>query len=378
MRPLPLKYFPSRAFFFAAALTGAGLIWAAPPTIAAEATADPELGATMRQSPTRPRPKPEAKVRAVESVGAPTAPAPIPDPSPANPAPAPAPRAAGGVDSWLDAQIELARRGFSCGPIDGVVGEPSRAALRAFQRSQDIPATGELDEATRARLRPTAPPLVRYTVVPGDLARLQPLSPTWIGKSRQSALDHETMLEALADRFHASPVLLQAMNFEVDWSAVKSGARLMVPAVDRLETGRKAARLRVLLAECVLEARDAAGQLLAHFPLEIAPGTGKPPEGELHVTSAIPRPDYIFSPETFPASQEARELGRRLILPPGPNNPVGLAWIGLDRPGCGIHGTPPAEHAVRAESPGCFRLANWDAVALLDLVWEGMPVLVEP
>ncbi|HEY9250138.1 MAG TPA: peptidoglycan-binding domain-containing protein, partial [Rariglobus sp.] len=39
------------------------------------------------------------------------------------------------VESWLEAQIALARRGFSCGPIDGVAGAQSAAALRAFQES---------------------------------------------------------------------------------------------------------------------------------------------------------------------------------------------------------------------------------------------------
>ena len=327
----------------------------------------------------RPRPPPAAsKSLPVEPASVSPVP-PQPAESPAvEPTTAPPPRPAGGVESWLDAQIELSRRGISGGPIDGVIGEQSRAALQAFQRSQNLPATGELDDATRAQLRPTAPPLAHYTVVPEDLARLQPLSPTWLGKSRQSGLEYETALEALAERFHAHPLLLHEMNFEVDWAALKPGTRLIVPAVEGAALVGKAARIVIRLAERVLEVRDSADNLLAHFPVGIAPGANKPPEGELHVTVAIPRPDYIFSPETFPGSTEARELGRRLILPPGPNNPVGLAWIGLDRPGCGIHGTPSAEQGGRTEAPGCFRLANWDAVALLDLVWVGMPVLVEP
>ena len=56
-----------------------------------------------------------------------------------------------------------------------------------------------------------------------------------------------------------------------------------------------------------------------------------------------PDPNYTFDPEVFPESAEARALGRKLVLPPGPNNPVGVAWIGLDKPGYGIHGTPRPE-----------------------------------
>ena len=76
----------------------------------------------------------------------------------------------------------------------------------------------------------------------------------------------------------------------------------------------------------------------------------------------------------FPESAEAQEIGHKLILPPGPRNPVGIAWIGLDRPGFGIHGTPSPEKVGRTESHGCFRLANWNADYLAKLVWIGMPV----
>jgi lipoprotein-anchoring transpeptidase ErfK/SrfK len=55
-----------------------------------------------------------------------------------------------------------------------------------------------------------------------------------------------------------------------------------------------------------------------------------------------------------------------------------VAWIGLDKPGYGIHGTPNPEQVGRTESHGCFRLANWNAAFLLKLVWIGMPVHIEP
>ena len=112
--------------------------------------------------------------------------------------------------------------------------------------------------------------------------------------------------------------------------------------------------------------------------MSIAKKVEKRPVGELHVTVIIPDPNYTFDPEVFPESEEGKELGRKLIIPPGPNNPVGVAWVGLDRPGYGMHGTPDPEKVGRTESHGCFRLANWDAKALLELVWIGLPVDVEP
>ena len=91
-----------------------------------------------------------------------------------------------------------------------------------------------------------------------------------------------------------------------------------------------------------------------------------------------PNPNYTFDPDVFPESAEGRQLKTKLVLPPGPNNPVGVAWIGLDKPGYGIHGTPSPEQVGRTESHGCFRLANWNAEYLVKLVWVGMPVYVEP
>jgi lipoprotein-anchoring transpeptidase ErfK/SrfK len=55
---------------------------------------------------------------------------------------------------------------------------------------------------------------------------------------------------------------------------------------------------------------------------------------------------------------------------------VGLRWIGLDRPGVGLHGTPEPENIGKTGSHGCFRLTNWDAVWLASLVRVGTPVRV--
>ena len=288
-------------------------------------------------------------------------------------APAPVP-----VTSWLEAQIALAREGFSCGPIDGVGGAQSAAALRAYQESHALPVTGALDAATRAGLVLATPPFAQLLLTPADFARLQPLEPTWLGKSQQSALDYETALELVAERTHASPNLIRRLNPGVDWDQLTPDTPLVVPAIPRLSKKPKAVRVIVQLAAHVLEVFDAEGGLIAHFPVSIASKVEKRPVGELHVSVVAPNPDYTFNPEVFPESEEARTLGRKLILPPGPNNPVGLAWIGLDLPGYGIHGTPKPEQVGRTESHGCFRLANWDALTLLDLAWTGLPVVVQP
>lgn len=282
------------------------------------------------------------------------------------------------VENWLEAQVELHRRGFSCGSIDGVGGPQSAAALRAFQRSAFLDETGTLSPATRDNLLLTEPALTTHTVTAEELASLQPLPDTWLGKSERERLGFATALELVAEKFRASPRFLQRLNPGVTWDDLLPGTAVQVPDVWEFRPPTRAAQLHVRLAERVLEANDAEGRLIAHFPVSIARAVDKRPVGELHVVVVIEDPNYTFDPAVFTESEEGRALGRRLVVPPGPNNPVGVAWVGLDRPGYGIHGTPDPEKVGRTESHGCFRLANWDARALLRMAWEGLPVLVEP
>jgi lipoprotein-anchoring transpeptidase ErfK/SrfK len=274
----------------------------------------------------------------------------------------------------LEAQIALARRGISSGSIDAEIGSQTRAAISVFQQIENLPLTGKLDSDTRERLTLEASILTSYIVTTNDLARLQPLGKTWLEKSQQSALDYETELELVAEKSHSHPLLIQKLNPNVSWTNISAGTILKIPDMNYPEATDKAAFVIIHLSERFLEAFDGNTNLLAHFPCSIAARFDKRPVGELHVVVVAPNPNYTFDPELFPESGETQKL----VLPPGPNNPVGVAWIGLDKTGYGIHGTPAPEQIGRTESHGCFRLANWDAEYLLKLAWIGMPVEVEP
>lgn len=284
------------------------------------------------------------------------------------------------VRDAIEAQVALARRVISPGPIDGVMGGQTRTALEVFQRQQRLPRTGELDAATRETLELDAPALTRVTVTEAELAQLRPLARTWAGKAAQDMLAFETVLEMVAEKTFASQRLIQRLNPDVDWTRVRAGQSFLAPSAAYPPPTRKAAWVRIRLSQRTLEAFDANTNLLAHFPCSIAQRLEKRPVGTLRVTVLIPNPDYTFRPALFPESAEARAMdpSRYLMIQPGPNNPVGVAWIGLDRPGYGIHGTPVPEQVGRTESHGCFRLANWNAEYLLKLLSVGTPVQVEP
>jgi lipoprotein-anchoring transpeptidase ErfK/SrfK len=280
------------------------------------------------------------------------------------------------VRDVAEAQIALARLGLSSGSVDGHAGPQTASALQAFQRIHHLPETGRLDSPTLEALLLTRAPFTNYVVTESDLNRLQPLSKTWSGKAVQTALDYETILELVAERTRAAPQFLRRLNSPEVFVSPAAGTSIIVPDTALGEL-TPCAFLRVALGSRTLEVFDSQSNLVAHFPCSIAQLVEKRPAGELHVVSIAPNPNYTFDPALFPESAEASQLGHKLVLPPGPNNPVGVAWIGLDRPGYGIHGTPLPEQVGRTESHGCFRLANWNAEHLLKIVRIGTPVYVE-
>ncbi len=296
---------------------------------------------------------------------------PIPPISPINPI-------TPSVDTVLAAQIELARLGYSSGSIDGKFGLQTRSALLAYQKEQELTPSGNLDTETKTNLLTSTPALTQYTITTNDLGRLLPLSTTWVGKSEQPRLDYETILELLGEKSFSHPQLIRDLNPNVNWNQLTAGARVTLPNVEYPPITKKASVIKISLANRLLEAFDAETNLLAHFPCSIGHIAEKRPVGELKIEVIIFNPNYTFNPAVFPESPEAQSVGHKLIIPPGPNNPVGMAWIGLNRPGYGIHGTPGPEQVGRTESHGCFRLANWNAVYLAHLSSVGMTVIVEP
>lgn len=278
------------------------------------------------------------------------------------------------VQTILEAQIALARQALSTGSIDGLNGPKTRRALRAFQTTQALPVTGSLDSATRNRLLLTEPPYTRHIVSADDLDRLLPVPPTWIGKSGVQRLDYETLVELVAEQAQSSPDLIRQLNQDLDWAEVSQGTSLIVPNVRTPAVRDRAALIRISLGQLTIEVFDAADRMVALFPCSIARQVQDRLVGRLHVATIVPNPDYLFDPARFRQTAEVRQIRERLTLPPGPNNPVGVMWLGLDRPGYGIHGTPNPELVGQAESLGCFRLTNWDVELLARLAWVGMPV----
>lgn len=273
-------------------------------------------------------------------------------------------------------QVALERIHFSCGFIDGNQGMRTQRMLRAYQASHALPVSGFLDQPTRDSIGEPGEPFLTYTVTADDLASIMPRPSSWRERSQVKRLGYNDMWELLGEKFHCTRAYLRDLNPGV--KTFTAGTEVIGPKVFPASPAQKAASLRVLLGETSIEALNAQGQAIAFFPCSIAADKKKRPNGQLVVKSVVPYPDYTFDPALFHDASVREGLTKKMVLPPGPRNPVGTAWVGLSLPGYGIHGTPEPENISRTQSHGCFRLANWNAEQVLKMVRVGTPVDVEP
>ena len=267
-------------------------------------------------------------------------------------------------------QISLERAGFSPGVIDGKIGGKTHLATEYFQRYRGLEPSGELDAATAAALGIPELAISEYTVSPSDLAGHAPLTTDWNERAAMQSMGYYDLLDALAERFHASKGLMQSLNPGVDFQQLQAGTAIRAPLV--LESNdAKAASLQIDLSRKLIMPVDSGGKVMAMFHCSIAANVEKRPAGETTIVTVIRDPNYTFDPVAWP---EVKNVKGRLLIPPGPRNPVGMAWIGLKLPGYGIHGTPQPEMIGKSGSHGCFRMTNWDAVRLTRMVSQGMRV----
>jgi lipoprotein-anchoring transpeptidase ErfK/SrfK len=215
-----------------------------------------------------------------------------------------------------------------------------------------------------------------YVVTAADLAKLTRIPEDWKQRSQLTNMWFETVLQMVAEKCHASEGLIKALNPAVtNWASIQTNqvvAMLNIPPAKHLV----AAKVRVSLTAKTVTAYDDGGKLIALFPCSIAADKEKRVPGQLTVQNVAVNPNYTYDPMNFPELDDTQKGYGKLIVPPGPKNPVGTAWIGLSRVGYGIHGTPHPDQIGKTFSHGCFRLANWNATRLAQMVQVGTPVEV--
>jgi len=274
----------------------------------------------------------------------------------------------------LRAQVLLERAHFSVGEIDAGYGSNTRKAILAWQTRMGLEATGRLDEASWAKLNEDVNPiLASYTLTAQDVQGPFLKLPTdMMDKAKLEALGFESAAEALGEKFHASPKLLARLNPGKDLSL--SGEVLIVPIVEPTQALAKAAKVVVDRSDSALTVLDADGVVMGYFPASTGSEHDPLPVGEWSIKGVAPNPEFFYSPELF---WDADPTHAKAKIAPGPNNPVGVAWIDLSKEHYGIHGTPAPSRVGKTESHGCIRLTNWSAAALALVVGPGTPAILQ-
>jgi lipoprotein-anchoring transpeptidase ErfK/SrfK len=298
----------------------------------------------------------------------------------------------------MQVQVALDRLGFSPGVIDGKSGFTLRLALSGFQEANGLPTTGKLDQKTAAALakQPQAPAITEIKLTAADLAGpfIGPLPKEESDQAKLPALGYANALEMLAERYHTTAETIIALNSPqtrtlpgvvIKVPNVITSAHDYPPAMPvayrqtltglQVPSGQpQADHVTVSKSKRSLSVFDARGKLIAQFPVTTGSQHDPLPIGRWKITGASYNPEFHYNPKLF---WDAKKGDRKAMIPPGPNNPVGIIWLDISKPHYGIHGTPEPQNIGRTESHGCIRMTNWDAGRLSLMVKPGTPAVFQ-
>nr|WP_240320916.1 murein L,D-transpeptidase [Sphingomonas crusticola] len=298
----------------------------------------------------------------------------------------------------LTAQVLLDRLGFGPGVIDGHSGMSLTNALKGFQEARGLSKTGKLDPATIKALTAygKTPGVIEVALTPADLKGpfVGPIPHDPEEQAKLPVMGYADAMEALTERYHTTKATLIALNSPT--TKLAPGTKIKVPNVRPAATSYpgslktewrttlaglsvssdqpKAAKLVVDKSDKVLRAYDDQGKLIAQFPATMGSQHDPLPIGRWKIQGVSPLPPFHYNPALF---WDAKPGDEKQTLKPGPNGPVGVVWMDLNKPHYGIHGTSTPETIGRTESHGCIRLSNWDAARLSLMVRPGTPAVFQ-
>ena len=302
-------------------------------------------------------------------------------------------------DDAVRLQIFLDQSNFGPGVIDGKIGQFSELAVKAWNERHGHPSDSWTAVNTAARK--AVPNPFAVAIVPEITEKW--VNPNLSYKKAQQAkakmMSYRSVGELMSERYHTDVPYLITLNTAAKINNLKPRDSIIVPNVTAFQienlTGAafkkddslsqrhavvdtKLNQVRIyepnpralVVADPEAPTSVANQSLIAVFPIT----PGKPQfirYGKWEMQNAVELPVWRYD-------QQLLDTGKRsnnsLNIPGGPNNPVGVLWCGLSKPGIGMHGTSDPETIGRSRSSGCIRLANWDIVRIPGLLRPGCSV----
>lgn len=289
-------------------------------------------------------------------------------------------------ETILRIQIFLDREMFCPGKVDGAIGEFTYKGVVNYNFSHGVADvydwTRVIEDAYRA-----VPVLYAAFKMREDLLKFVDAALPAKPEEQQGSkyMSYRSVDELIAERFHTDETFLAALNPNKNLATLAPGQIVYVPnlkpfKIEDVPKSRGFKEDAVLSRNTVvIDTKERMGaiydpkeRMLAAFPIT----PGKPqfiPIGDWKIVTMVTTP-------TFRWDKQFLEQGERgdvsFAIPPGPNSPVGILWSGISKSGIGLHGTASPRTIGRAQSAGCVRFANWDAIRLPTLVRPGSKVIV--
>src|SRR5262245_18585771 len=185
-------------------------------------------------------------------------------------------------------QAALEAHGFSPGLVDGRVGPKTLRALRAFQLAAGLAASGDFDAATFAALRlEGVPTICEYLVTAEDEQQVSYCPPDWTERSRRERLLYPSLSNLLAERFHTSERCLGELNPDLDLASLKTGDRLVVPALWEPGLPPATAALEIDLTRKLVLILDAEERLIGLLHCSVAKDLASAVRGDCAVAVIV-------------------------------------------------------------------------------------------
>lgn len=103
------------------------------------------------------------------------------------------------------------------------------------------------------------------------------------------------------------------------------------------------------------------GKVLRVFQVAVGADVSPSPTGEFQIVHRLTNPTYYHP---------------GVVIPAGPNNPLGPRWVGLSQKGFGIHGTNQPLSIGKSASHGCIRMRNREIEQFFEMVSIGDTVSI--